>query len=92
MNNDNPSLEPRVTALEKSYKELDDAMLVHAHLEARAARRIKEHAEFLTDHETAIQKHDQMMGELDTLMREISDKVNFIIDRDMKREGGPEAN
>ncbi|MBV8709957.1 MAG: hypothetical protein JO182_04345 [Acidobacteriaceae bacterium] len=107
-----PDFERRLTALEKGQKDLDDAMLVHAHLEARAARRIKEHSEFLADHQLVLQhhqeiivqhqqfltkhqqfleQHEQIMGELDMKMREIGGKVDFLIDRDMKREGGPEA-
>ncbi len=79
-----PDFEHRLRALEQGHKDLDDAMLVHAHLEARAARRIKEHSEFIV-------KHEQIIGELDTLMREIGEKVSFLINREMKREGGPEA-
>jgi hypothetical protein len=74
---DGGDLESRVTTLEKARKELEDAMLVHAVLEAKSAERIKEHAEFIA-------KHEIMMAEFDG-------KLNALIDMLMKREGGPEA-
>jgi hypothetical protein len=73
---DGGDLESRVTTLEKARKELEDAMLVHAVLEAKSAARIKEHAEFIAKHEI--------------LMAEFDGKLNALIDMLMKREGGPE--
>ena len=73
---DGGDLESRVTTL-KARKELEDAMLVHAVLEAKSASRIKEHAEFIA-------RHEIMMAEFDG-------KLNALIDILMKREGGPEA-
>ncbi len=87
MSNDTPNtpdFERRLSALEGAHKDLDDAMLVHAHLEARAARRLKEHAEFIA-------RHEQIIGDLETIMREIGEKVDFLVNREMRREGGPEA-
>jgi hypothetical protein len=75
---DRGDLEHRVTTLEKARKELEDAMLVHAVLEARSAARLKERADFIA-------RHEMMMAEFD-------DKLNVLIDIIMKRNGGPEAN
>jgi len=58
-------LERRVAALEAARIELEDAMLVHATLESRAAQRIKEHAHFIA-------RHEEIMGEID-------DKLNGVI-------------
>jgi hypothetical protein len=74
---DGGDLESRVTTLERARKELEDAMLLHAVLEAKSASRIKEHAEFIA-------KHEIMMAEFDS-------KLNALIDMLMKREGGPET-
>lgn len=80
--------DPRVdAALERirgKFQDLEDAMLVQAHLEKRAGERIKEHAEWLVRHEAAMRDHDVKMSEID-------DKLNLLIDREMRREGGPEA-
>lgn len=81
---DGGDLESRVTTLEKARKELEDAMLVHAVLEAKSAARIKEHAEFIARHEAFKSRHEMMMAEFD-------DKVNALIDVIMKRNGAPDA-
>lgn len=80
------------------FKDLEDAMLVQAQLEKRAGERIKEHAEliaehhaFLAEHEASTRRHNQWLRNFETKMSEIEEKVHFLIDREMKREGGPEA-
>jgi hypothetical protein len=73
-----------VTTLEKARKELEDAMLVHADLEAKSAARLKEHAEFIATHEGFNSRHEMMMVEFDR-------KLNALIDIVMKRNGGPES-
>jgi hypothetical protein len=75
---DGGDLVGRVTTLAKARKELGDAMLVHAVLEAKSAARIKEHAEFIV-------KHEIMMAEFDG---KLSALIDILM---MKREGGPEA-
>jgi hypothetical protein len=42
---DGADVEGRVTTLEEARRELEDAMLVHALLDAKSAARMKEHAE-----------------------------------------------
>jgi hypothetical protein len=81
---DSGDLESRATTLEKARKELEDAMLVHAVLEAQSAARIKEHAEFIARHEAFNSRHEIMMAEFDG-------KLNALIEIIMKRNGGPEA-
>jgi len=73
------------------FKDLEDAMLVQAQLEKRAGERIKEHAELIAEHHASIRRHNQWLRNFETKMSEIEDKVHFLIDREMKREGGPEA-
>jgi hypothetical protein len=82
---DGGDLESRVSTLEKARKELEDAMLVHAVLEAKSAARLKEHAEFIARHEAFHSRHEMMMAEFD-------EKLNALIDIIMKRNGGPEVN
>jgi hypothetical protein len=73
------------------FKDLEDALLVQAHLEKRAGERIKEHAELIAEHHKSIRRHNQWLHNFETKMSEIEDKVHFLFDREMKREGGPEA-
>jgi 5-enolpyruvylshikimate-3-phosphate synthase len=51
--------EERLRKLEAARKEIEDALVVMAHLEATAAARIKEHAQFISDHRTAMSEFDQ---------------------------------
>lgn len=72
-----------LSRIRHKFSELEDAMLVQVHLEAKAGKRIKEHAEFIARHEEAIRS-------LDIRLAEIAEKANFLFDREMRREGGPE--
>jgi hypothetical protein len=76
--------EGRLENLEYIVKELDDALVVHAHLEKRKGERILEHAEFIAKHDEFIEFHELKM-------REFDEKLNALIDIVMRREGGPEA-
>ncbi len=71
------NLKHRVSMLEQAGKELEDAMLVHAILEAKAAHRIKEHAEAIASHEDWLIHFQAKLGALTDIV--------------MRREGGPEA-
>lgn len=64
--------EKRLTALETARKDLEDAMVVMAHLEKGQSERLKEHAAFIASHEAFIQRHE-------TIMAEIDDKLNGLI-------------
>jgi hypothetical protein len=80
--------DPRVDAALKrirgKFQDLEDAMLVQAHLEKRQSESIKAQAEWLERHEKRIERAD-------ILMAEMTEKVEFLLNREMKREGGPEA-
>jgi adenylate kinase len=80
-----------VSAMMRVSKTLKHAMLVQAQLEKRAGERIKEHAELIADHHASIRRHNQWLRNFESKMSEIEGKVHFLIDREMKREGGPEA-
>ena len=73
--------DPRVDAalkrIREKFQDLEDAMLVQAHLEKRAGERIKEHAQALADHEE--------------WMLHFQQKLDALTDIVMRREGGPEA-
>ncbi|HTU46809.1 MAG TPA: hypothetical protein VMF91_17205 [Bryobacteraceae bacterium] len=35
--------------------------------------------------------HDDKLDRVETLLAEMTEKVNFLVDREMRREGGPET-
>ena len=63
--------------IREKFRDFEDAFIVQAHLEKRAAERIKEHAEALANHEE--------------WMLHFQDKLDALTDIVMRREGGPEA-
>ncbi len=69
--------EERISRLEAARKEMEDTMVVMAHLESKSAKRIKEHAEFIAAHEIA--------------MREFDGKLNALIDIVGRMQGGIES-
>jgi len=79
-----PKVDEALVRIRGKFRDLEDAMLVQAHLELRASERIKEHAEFLARHQAFLDRHATVIGE-------IEDKLNALIDREIRREGGPEA-
>jgi hypothetical protein len=91
--------DPRVDAALKrirgKFQDLEDAMLVQAHLEKRQSESIKAHAEWMEEHEAdykkRIEKYEERMQRIETNLAEATDKLNLMIGREMRREGGPEA-
>lgn len=63
----------RLENLDVIVKDLEDALVVHAHLEKRMGERIKEHAQLIASHEQFAELHDLKM-------REIDEKLNALID------------
>ena len=55
--------DPRVDAARErirgKFTDLEDAMIVQAHLEKGMASQIKQHAEFMADQQTALKLHTQ---------------------------------
>ena len=74
----------RSTGSQANFRDLEDAMLVQVQLEKRMSARIKEHAEWIVQHEEALRQHKEWLSGVD-------DKVNLLIQREMRREGGPES-
>lgn len=69
--------EQRLKKLEAARKEMEDAMVVMAHLEARAASRIKEHAEFVASIEAGIKSHESRIAK----QEETSDLLGQRVDK-----------
>jgi len=83
-------MERRVTALEKARRDLEDSFIVMTQLETRMSQVMRQQSEWLANHETQIAESKARLKHIETSLAEATDKINFIIDRDMRREGGPE--
>ena len=81
----------RMEALEKAHKELEDAFIVMTHVETRMSQLVKEQAEYAAHHEAKLRGHDDKLERVETLLAEMAKNVNFLIDREVRREGGPEV-
>ena len=73
----NPLVDAAIKRLSNDYKELKDAMIVQAHLEAVQTQSILRHEQWLEKHDIA--------------MREFDEKLNVLTMWLMKRKGLPEA-
>jgi hypothetical protein len=90
--------EERLRKLEAARKDMEDTMIVMAHLESKAGARIKEHAEFIADHEDAMRRHDKAITSLDAYteahrisMQEFDEKLNALIEIVGRMQGGIES-
>jgi hypothetical protein len=68
------------------FRDIEDTMVVQAHLEKRMSERIKEHAAFVERHEGFIERHRKAIERHDLLMTEFDDKLNALIDIVRRRE------
>jgi hypothetical protein len=73
------------------FRDLEDAMVVQAHLEKRMSERIKEHAELIAEHQVRLRDHAAFLARHEVVMNEIEGKLNLMVEREMRREGGPET-
>ena len=67
--------------LQTSIKDLEEASLVMSQIEARPARAIKEHSEWLAAHNHAIKEHDRAMREIDKGIEALVSAIGKLIPR-----------
>jgi septal ring factor EnvC (AmiA/AmiB activator) len=65
--------------LEAARKEMEDAMIVMAHLEAKAASRIQEHAEFIATIEAGIKSHESRIAEREETSDLLGQRVDKLV-------------
>ena len=53
----------RLTRLEAARKEIEDSLVVMAHLEARQSKMLKEQAEYMEEHEARLKQAEQQAAE-----------------------------
>lgn len=82
--------EERIGKLETARREMEDALVVMAHLETKSAARIKEHAQFIADHQAAMKSFDRNLQSHAASMLEFDGKLNALIDIVSRIQGGIE--
>jgi hypothetical protein len=65
--------------MEEAIKELQDAMVVMAHLEKRQPEILKQHARMIETHDAYLQELHEFRRRTDQNLAEITDKLNGLI-------------
>jgi len=84
------TLEERVAAMEARYgandelvREIRDAVTATAHMEARHSRALKDHAEWLVNHDAAIiasrQQQEASRREWETRMKDLDERIAHLV-------------
>lgn len=84
-------MQERTERLERAHRELEDSLIVMTHLETRMSRVVRQHSEWLAQHEAEIAASNGRLERIETGLAEAADKLNALIAREMRREGGPEV-
>lgn len=67
--------ESRISALEAARKEIEESLIVMAHLETKQSNLIKEQAEYMAEHEKRLRESEKQNREID---KRIADLVSAI--------------
>jgi hypothetical protein len=84
-------MQRRLEALERAHKELEDSFIVMTQLETRMSQVVRQQSEWPANHETRLAESEARLKHIETGLAEATDKINFLIDRETRREGGPES-
>ena len=79
------------SALKLNYIPGSSAFMVMVHLETKAAARVKEHAEFIAEHEALVRSHAVFVARHEQAIQEMDEKLNALIDVVGRRQGGMES-
>jgi hypothetical protein len=64
---------------EQWKKEVDDALAVMGGLQARQARVLADHAEWLDSHQRAMQKHQEWLQAHDRAMKDLDERIGNLV-------------
>ena len=81
----------RMEAIQRAHKELEDSFIVLTHVETRMSNLVREQAEYMANHEERLARSETRLELIEMRLAEASEKINFLVDREMRREGGPEV-
>jgi hypothetical protein len=71
--------------------QIENVSTVMTAVETRMSHIVRQHTEWLAAHEELFERAEKARADMTIKMSEMSDKIDFIIDREMRREGGPEG-
>jgi chromosome segregation ATPase len=71
--------EVRIVKLKAARREVEDALVVMAHLESQAAARVKEHSEFIALHEAAMASYDKRLLNQEARSAEIDARLDKLV-------------
>ena len=83
----NPLVDAALSRIRERFSDLEDAMLVQSQIEKRQTALLKDHAEWLAENTKALTQHRRFLKHHRLVMREIEDKLNALIEREIRREG-----
>jgi 3-dehydroquinate dehydratase len=90
-NTGDPRVDAALDRIRGKFSDLEDAMLVQAHLEKGMAERLKEHADLIASHHDFIKTQEEAMRKHTQQMSEFDEKLNALIDIVGKMQGGMES-
>jgi formate dehydrogenase maturation protein FdhE len=70
---------PRLTRLEAARKEVEDSLVVMAHLEARQSRMLKEHAEYMAELDARLKQAEQQAAEQRRLNIDVDTRIADLV-------------
>ena len=73
--------EARITTLEQARKEIEDNLIVMAHLETRQSNLIREQSEYLASHETRLQQQEERNSATDQRIEKLVSAIGEWIRR-----------
>jgi ABC-type phosphate transport system auxiliary subunit len=76
-----PDFEQRLNTLKNANRELQDALTVIAHLEARQSRLSKEQAEYLASHEKRLRQTEQRNQDTDARIEKLVSAIGTLIQK-----------
>jgi septal ring factor EnvC (AmiA/AmiB activator) len=71
----------RLTRLEAARKELEDSLVVMAHLEARQSQMIKEQAEYMVQYEKRLRESERRNNDIDKRIADLVSAIGVLISR-----------
>jgi len=66
--------------MQAAIKQLQETAIVMAGIQARQAEAIKDHTEWLVQHDQAMLRHEAIMARVELGLAEATDKLNALID------------
>lgn len=67
-------MQRRLEALQKTHRELDDSFIVMTHLETRMGQVVRQHSEWLVQHQDLFERAEKANAEMTIMLAEMTEK------------------